>query len=220
MISSLEVVEPTLTFGILIFVDTFVLLFVVVDFLFVTGVVVVLDFGWGWKISKENFPSRWQLELIEVVLHAAGSLFLIGTVGICRSTLFTRRLSTIGFCNRGVTTGLAAGALHATVGESIGLFTGKIGGSRWRLFKSKRRANSSFFSCISGVSSVGINGGETLGSGSIDGIVNDFDKISVDIGGKGVYDDRIFSLTLSQTVSNVSSRRSCVESTGMLLWRW
>ncbi len=210
MISLLEVVEPILTF-----VDTFVLWFVVIDFLFVPGVV-VLDFGWGWKISKENFPSRWQLELIEVVLHAVGSLFLIGTVGICRSTLFTRRLSTIGFCNRGVTIGLATGALHTTVGESIG----KIIGSRWRLFKSKRRANSSFFSCISGVSSVGINGGETLGSGSIDGIVNDFDKISVDIGGKGVYDDRIFSLTLSQTVSNVSSRRSCVESTGMLLWRW
>jgi hypothetical protein len=40
------------------------------------------------------------------------------------------------------------------------------------------------------------------------------------MGGKSVYDRRRVSVRLSHNVSNVSSRRSCVESTGIPVWRW
>jgi hypothetical protein len=62
---------------------------------------------------------------------------------------------------------------------------------------------------------------KSTGSGSVDtdgksvvGIFKDFVK-SVPMGGKGVYDGRRVSGILSHNVSNVSSRRSCVESTGI-----
>jgi hypothetical protein len=105
------------------------------------------------------------------------------------------------------------------VGESITLSVDKTVGSRWRLFESKRRVNSSFFSCIAGISSPVINGGDILGWGSAAGTVK-LDDGSVCIGGKGVYDARIVSVRLSHTVLNVSSRRSCVESSGIPGWRW
>jgi hypothetical protein len=56
-----------------------------------------------------------------------------------------------------------------------------------------------------------INGGETLGRGSTAGMVNDFDKLddgSTGMGGRGVYDERRFSVRLSRTVSKDSSRQS------------
>lgn len=244
-ISSSGSVELTLTFGTLIFVEIFVLLFVIIGFLFVTQFV-VLHFGCGWKISKGSFPRRWWfVVLIEILLAVVESLFRIGGAGICRSTLFPRRLSTIGFCNRGAITGLIVDVLCTIVGEFIVLSVGKIFDSQWRLFESKRRVNSSFFSCIAGVSSAVINGGDILGNKSVDGIINDFVKFdggsvgiggtsvvetvndfvkledgSLGIGGKGVYDRWRVSVTLSHKVSNVSSRRSCVESTGIPVWRW
>jgi hypothetical protein len=104
--------------------------------------------------------------------------------------------------------------LCTIVGESIVLSIGKTVGSRWRLFESKRRVNSSFFSCIADVSSVVTNGGDKLGCGSVIGIVKLVED-SVCIGGKGGYDARIVSVRLSHTVLNVSSRRSCVESSGI-----
>ncbi len=257
-------VELTLTFGTLIFVEIFVLLFVTVGFLFVTGHV-VLHFGCGWKISKGIFPRRWWFVLlIDVQLDVVGILFRTGTTTGWRSTLFTRRLSTAGFCIRGAATGLTVGVLCTAVGEFIVLPFGEIFDSRWRLFESKRRVNSSFFSCIAGVSSAVINGGDTLGNTSFDGIINDFFKLAdgsvgsggksaveiindldkladgsvgksvvetindfvklddelVGIGGKGVYDERTASVRLSHNVSKLSSRWSCVESTGIPLWRW
>ncbi len=238
--SSSEGTALTFTFGTLVFVETFILLLMIVGFLMVVWVV-VLHLGCGWKISKGIFPRRgWLVVLRQTLLPAVGSLFLIGAAGGCRSTLLTRRLSTIGFCVRGITTGLITAVLCTIAGEFILLSVGKIFDSRWRLFESKRRVNSSFFSCIAGVSSELINGGDILGNKFVGGTINDFvrsadgksvigiindfvrfeDDVSVPIGGKGVYDGRIVSARLSHNVSNVSSRRSCVESTGIPVWRW
>lgn len=55
---------------------------------------------------------------------------------------------------------------------------------------------------------------------SVFGITRDlvrFAEESVAIGGSGGYDERRVSARLSHTVSNVSSRRSAVESAGMLV---
>ena len=64
---------------------------------------------------------------VAVVLAAMEAFVLIGAVGTDRSALFTRRVSTFGFCNRGEMSCLTTAGLLIVEDVSVGFSTDAIG---------------------------------------------------------------------------------------------